>query len=111
MVVPINLSSCNSLNIFECSRRLIVEIHFIDIHQNAFLLYMLHFIHKFPINFLIILILQLKNKIKHGLRSIFYQRYLYVMFFYFYNYIDRVSVFNLLISSSCAFSFIIYFLL
>lgn len=68
MVVPINLSSCNSLNIFECSRRLIVEIHFIDIHQNAFLLYMLHF-KKFPINFLIILILQLKNKIKHGLRS------------------------------------------
>lgn len=68
MVIPINLSSCNSLNIFECSRRLIVEIHFIDIHQNAFLFYMLHF-NKFPINFLIILILQLKKKIKHGLRS------------------------------------------
>lgn len=60
MAVRINLSSCNSLNIFERSRRLIVEIHFIDIHRNAFLY---SFFNKIPINFLIILILQLKRKL------------------------------------------------
>lgn len=111
MVVPINLSSCNSLNIFEYSRCLIVEIHFIDIHENAFL-YMLHF-NKFPTNFLIILILQLKKKIKpYKLRfSVLLSKILYVMFFCFCNYIDRVSVFNLLISSSCAFNFLLFIFL
>lgn len=69
-------------------------------------LYMLHF-NKFPINFPI---LQLKKKIKsHGLRfSVLLSKILYVMFSYFYNYIDRVSVFNLLISSSCAFDILLF---
>lgn len=61
MAVPINLSNCNSLNIFERSRRLIVEIHFIDILFIE-MLFCIHF-NKIPINFLIILILQLKRKL------------------------------------------------